>query len=148
VPLAAAVAAATCGLAGDWQSPKGGTLLAAVSVMTPTGVVAETCAPDAAKVDGAAPIEHCSVAPVTTWLPTCDSGGRRVLQESFYRDANGLQDTLDRGRGTGRACDRSVDGGGEAGSHCDFVDTRLFPPQTHDDHPIVGDGIISHTHSF
>ena len=68
VPEAAAVAAATCGLASDVQSANGGTLLGATSVTTPAAAVADTSAPEAAKVDGAVPNEHCSVAPVHTWL--------------------------------------------------------------------------------
>jgi hypothetical protein len=66
VPLAALVAAATCGLESEVQSANGGTLLGATSVTTPAAAVADTSTPEAAKVDGAVPNEHCSVAPVTT----------------------------------------------------------------------------------
>jgi hypothetical protein len=53
-------------LAGDWQSPNGGTFAGPMSVTTPAGVIALTTAPEAAKVDGVVPREHCSVAPVAT----------------------------------------------------------------------------------
>ena len=68
VPLAAAVADATCGLAIDVHIANGGTLLGATSVTTPAAAVADTSTPEAAKVDGAVPNEHCSVAPVHTWV--------------------------------------------------------------------------------
>lgn len=64
----ARLAAATCGLAGELHRPNGGTLLAALSVTTPAAAVADTSTPEAAKVDGAAPNEHASNAPVDTWL--------------------------------------------------------------------------------
>lgn len=67
-PDAALVAAATCGFASDVHSPKGGTFAGATSSTTPAAAVAETLAPDAAKVDGVVPNEHCSVAPEQTWL--------------------------------------------------------------------------------
>ena len=59
-------AAATAGFAPDTQSANGGTLAGETSVTTPAAPVAETSAPDAAKVDGAVPNEHCRVAPVHT----------------------------------------------------------------------------------
>jgi hypothetical protein len=43
-------------------------LLAPTSVTTPAGAVAETSFPEAAKVEGAVPNEHCSAAPVQTAL--------------------------------------------------------------------------------
>src|ERR1039458_8601842 len=46
--------------------PKGGTLSAFTSVTTPAGEAAETCAPEAAKVDGAHP--NSTGAPVQTRL--------------------------------------------------------------------------------
>ncbi len=69
-PIAADVAAATCGLASDMHMPNGmmfvigtksmivaaGTTLAFVRLMGST-----------TKVDGAAPKGHCSMAPWTTW---------------------------------------------------------------------------------
>lgn len=71
-------------------------------MITPAAVVAETAVPEAAKVDGVVPIEHCSVAPVTTWLPMGAAGaGRSAGQEPVDRGANGVQDAVDR-RGGGR----------------------------------------------
>ncbi len=61
-------AAATAGLATDVHRPNGGTFAGATSVTTPAGAVADTRAPDAANVDGIVPNEHCSAAPVHTWL--------------------------------------------------------------------------------
>lgn len=147
VPPAALVAAATCGLAGDWHSPNGGTLPGAASVMTPAGVVADTWAPEAAKVDGVAPIEHCSVAPVTTWLPMRYSRGR-VRQESFCGHTQGGQDTLDRAGATGFADYDAIGGTRDTSTHCDIVCVGLFPPQAHDDDTFVGNGILKHMLSF
>lgn len=52
------------------QVPKGGMLCAEVSVTAPAACDAETFCPEAAKVDGFAPNEHCNAAPVQTSLPT------------------------------------------------------------------------------
>lgn len=86
VPDAALVAAATCGLASEVHIANGGTLLGATSVTTPAAAVADTSTPEAAKVDGAVPNEHCSVAPVHTCVgierkhrtarPALATGGR------------------------------------------------------------------------
>jgi hypothetical protein len=69
VPLAAAVAAATCGFDIDEHIPKPGTLLAETSVMTPAAVVASTSVPEAEKVAGVEPNEHFRDAPVHTSVP-------------------------------------------------------------------------------
>src|SRR5271166_5499833 len=68
-PWAADVADATCGLDMLMQVPNGGMLCAEVSVMTPAACGAETFCPEAENVDGVAPNEHCSAAPVQTSLP-------------------------------------------------------------------------------
>jgi len=70
-PMAAAVAAATIGLARLWHMPKGGTfmigtwsmMLAAIMllVITVLGV--------GINEDGAMPIEHCIIAPMQTCIP-------------------------------------------------------------------------------
>lgn len=67
---AALVAAATWGLDSDEHIPNPGTLLAATSVTTPAAAVASTSVPDAVKVAGLEPKEHCSEAPVHTWVAT------------------------------------------------------------------------------
>jgi hypothetical protein len=69
-PIAALVAAAARGVASDVYIPNGGTLLGATSLTTPATAVADTSTPVAAKVDGVVPNEHCSDAPVQTWLGT------------------------------------------------------------------------------
>src|SRR5262245_37262848 len=46
--------------------PNGGTFAAATSVTTPAAPPAEVSAPEAEKVAGVVPNEHCSVAPVQT----------------------------------------------------------------------------------
>jgi hypothetical protein len=61
-----AFAAATCGLDGDVHNPNGGTLASVMSVTTPAGPPAEVWMPEAEKVAGVVPNEHCSVAPVHT----------------------------------------------------------------------------------
>ena len=67
-PSAAAVAAATVGLASDWHIPKGGMFTpGAMSVMVATGrpsTIGLCAATDSA--DGARPNEHMMVAPATT----------------------------------------------------------------------------------
>jgi hypothetical protein len=68
VPLAALVADATCGLDSDVHIPNGGTFSVPVSSTTPAAAVAVTSVLDAENVDGVVPNEHCSVAPVLTWL--------------------------------------------------------------------------------
>src|SRR5271154_3142548 len=68
VPLAAAVAVATAGLASDVHMAKGGTFAVPTSVTTPTSVGAPTSVPEAANVDGVVPNEHWSAAPVQTSL--------------------------------------------------------------------------------
>jgi hypothetical protein len=119
-----------------------------VSVTTPAAVVAETWAPDAAKVDGVVPIEHCSVAPVTTWLPTRVSLGRPVRQEPFDRRPNGGYNAIDCGGRAGRAGRGTVDGACDSGTHCYVVSIRLLPPQAHDDHPVIDDRLLIHMLSF
>jgi hypothetical protein len=54
------------GLAGDLQIPNVGTFATVTSVTTPTGPPAEVRVPEAAKVAGSVPKEHCSVAPLHT----------------------------------------------------------------------------------
>jgi hypothetical protein len=54
------------GLDGDVQIPNGRTLAGVMSVTTPTGLPIDVWIPEAAKVAGSAPNEHCSVAPVHT----------------------------------------------------------------------------------
>jgi hypothetical protein len=54
------------GLDGDVQIPNGGTFAVVTSVTTPTGLPVDVWTPEAAKVAGIAPNEHCSVAPVHT----------------------------------------------------------------------------------
>ena len=54
------------GLDGDEQIPNGSTLAGVTSVTTPTGLLADVWIPEAAKVDGKVPNEHCKVAPVHT----------------------------------------------------------------------------------
>jgi hypothetical protein len=58
VPIAAAVAAATCGFDIEVHIPNGGTLLAETSLTTPAAAVACTSVPDAENVDGEVPNEH------------------------------------------------------------------------------------------
>lgn len=70
-----ALAAATCGLAGDMHIPNGGTLPSPMSVTTPAGLVADTCAPEAAKLEGVVPSEHARLAPVHT---TCAMADLRI----------------------------------------------------------------------
>ena len=80
VPEAALVAAATWGFAVDVHIPNGGTFDAATSLTTPAAPVAETSVPEAEKVAGVVPNEHCSVAPVHTWL-----GIMHLLQSLILR---------------------------------------------------------------
>jgi hypothetical protein len=63
-------AAETAGFDGDVQSANGGTFDGDTSVITPIGAVADTCAPDAEKVDGAVPSEHWRLAPLQTTVGT------------------------------------------------------------------------------
>jgi hypothetical protein len=59
-------AAATCGLASDWQRPNEGTFAAWMSVTAPAPVGATTFSALAENVAGDVPIEHCRAAPVQT----------------------------------------------------------------------------------
>jgi hypothetical protein len=59
-------AAATAGLDGVVHNPNVGTFAGVMSVTTPTGVPVDVWTPEAAKVAGTAPKEHCSIAPVQT----------------------------------------------------------------------------------
>ena len=68
VPLAALVAAATCGFDIDVHIPNGGTFCELVSPTAPAAAVAVTSELEAENVDGVVPNEHCSDAPVLTWL--------------------------------------------------------------------------------
>jgi hypothetical protein len=63
-------AADTAGFDGEVQSANGGTFDGETSVITPAGAVADTCAPDAEKVDGAVPNEHWRLAPLQTTVGT------------------------------------------------------------------------------
>jgi hypothetical protein len=84
VPIAALVAAATCGFESEVHIPKGGTLLGATSLTTPASAVADTSVPDAANVDGVVPNEHCRVAPVHTWFGIAYTS--RLLVRSIERE--------------------------------------------------------------
>lgn len=70
-PSAAAVAAATCGLAGQLHIPNGMTLtIGALSMMDAAGVPDMTQAVGSTfSEEGATPNEHCSMAPVVTRMP-------------------------------------------------------------------------------
>jgi hypothetical protein len=68
-PIAALVAAATWGFAGDIHIPKVGMLAIEMSVTTPAGVPPCTVTPVAENVAGIAPIVQVSIPPVTTSKP-------------------------------------------------------------------------------
>ena len=67
-PSAAAVAAATIGLASDWHIPNGGIFTMGMqSIMLPAGAVAMTrLFGNTLRTEGAKPKLHLSIAPVTT----------------------------------------------------------------------------------
>jgi hypothetical protein len=70
-PKAAAVAAATTGLAGDMHTPKGMILTIGLwSMMFAAGGPSQVTlfAGSTIKGDGAAPMVHFSIAPIETWL--------------------------------------------------------------------------------
>jgi hypothetical protein len=74
VPMAAAVAEATVGLAIDWHMPNGGILtIGLLSMILPIGNLAGVSVgrvgSNTEKVDGAIPKEHCSIAPRQAILP-------------------------------------------------------------------------------
>src|SRR5215217_5232709 len=70
-PSAAAVAAATMGLASDWHIPNGRMFTRGLLSRTfaagvgPTTLLVGSTTSD----DGATPKLHCSIAPMTTWAP-------------------------------------------------------------------------------
>jgi hypothetical protein len=72
-PSAAAVAAATIGLASDWHIPNGGMFTIGIeSMMFAAGAVASTrLFGSTFNTAGAKPKLHLSAAPVTTWIAMC-----------------------------------------------------------------------------
>jgi hypothetical protein len=71
-PIAAEVAAATCGLAIDWHMPKGNMLV--IGTISITVAINIFCAfgrkgTVTIKADGAIPKLHCSIAPIHTNFP-------------------------------------------------------------------------------
>src|SRR5262245_17171695 len=69
-PIAAAVAAATCGLAGLLQAPNGMMFFMGMwSMMFAAGwlLVITLCSGVTTKVLGAKPMEHFNIAPLQTW---------------------------------------------------------------------------------
>jgi len=68
------------GLDSDVQFPNVGTFATVTSVTTPTGLPAEVWAPEAAKIAGIVPKEHCSVAPVHTRFAIGSSRLQTIIQ--------------------------------------------------------------------
>ena len=84
-------------MAIDWHIPNGGTFDAVMSLTVPTGAPARTWAPDAAKFEGAMPIEHCIAAPVQTMLGIRGpqfGDGRRPASDRGCAEYVGIEPTM------------------------------------------------------
>jgi hypothetical protein len=88
-PSAAAVAAATVGLAGERHMPSVGmfTMGAQSMMLAPGGVAAVTVGTTTMRLAGATPIEHCIIDPMLTSFPDITHSSHKRLGSRWSSDS-------------------------------------------------------------